>query len=86
MPLSLAHSCAAQQTDAILPSERKFKGTLDCARQIYRSAGAGGFFRGLTPTLVRAPFSNSATFLAVECESVPFGEAARERGRETDDD
>ncbi|KDN51375.1 putative YMC1-protein of the mitochondrial carrier family [Tilletiaria anomala UBC 951] len=54
------------QTDALNPAERQYKGPLDCARQIYRSAGVGGFFRGLTPTLVRAPFANAATFVAFE--------------------
>ena len=41
------------QTDAIEPSKRTFRGTLDVVRQVYANAGAGGFFRGLVPTLIR---------------------------------
>lgn len=45
------------QTDG-LPSqagtpEKKFNGAVDCAKQLWREAGAKGFFRGLTPTLIR---------------------------------
>lgn len=56
------------QTDALALSERQYKSTLDCVRQIYKAGGVGGFFRGLIPTLVRAPFANAATFVAFECE------------------
>lgn len=54
------------QTDAVLPSERKYRGFADCARAIYHEAGAVGFVRGLLPTIARAPFANAATFVAVE--------------------
>ncbi|EPQ29252.1 uncharacterized protein PFL1_03007 [Pseudozyma flocculosa PF-1] len=54
------------QTDALSLDKRRFKGTLDCVAQIWKEAGARGFFRGLIPTLVRSPFANAATFVAVE--------------------
>ncbi|PWN88659.1 putative YMC1-protein of the mitochondrial carrier family [Acaromyces ingoldii] len=57
------------QTDAISPSERRYKGFLDCASDIYRSAGPRGFVKGLAPTLVRAPFANAATFVVYEWAS-----------------
>ena len=32
----------------------EYKGTIDCFRKTYNSAGIYGFFKGITPTLVRA--------------------------------
>lgn len=45
------------QTDG-LPSQagtaaKKYSGALDCARKLYAEAGVKGFFRGVTPTLIR---------------------------------
>lgn len=57
------------QTDAIIPSERKYNSTLQCIQSIYKQAGIKGFFRGLLPTLIRAPFANAATFVAYETAS-----------------
>jgi solute carrier family 25 carnitine/acylcarnitine transporter 20/29 len=57
------------QTDAISPSQRQFKSSLHCTQQIYKTAGLAAFFRGLTPTLVRAPFANAATFVVYEWAS-----------------
>lgn len=54
------------QTDALNPSERRYKGTLDCIQQTFKQDGIRGFFRGLLPTLVRSPFANAATFVAFE--------------------
>ncbi len=54
------------QTDSLVPSERRYKGALDCIRQTFRADGVRGFFRGLLPTLVRSPFANAATFVAFE--------------------
>lgn len=54
------------QTDALDPAKRQYKGTLDCARQIFAQGGFRGFFRGLIPTLARAPISNAATFVTYE--------------------
>ncbi|PWN37173.1 putative YMC1-protein of the mitochondrial carrier family [Meira miltonrushii] len=57
------------QTDAIIPSKRAYPSTLHCIRSIWQTAGLQGFLRGLTPTLVRAPFANAATFVAYEMAS-----------------
>lgn len=45
------------QTDG-LPSQagtaaKKYNGALDCARKLWVEQGPKGFFRGLTPTLIR---------------------------------
>ncbi|WFD05085.1 hypothetical protein MVES1_000411 [Malassezia vespertilionis] len=54
------------QTDALVPSQRRYRNSVDVIRAIYNTSGVNGFFRGLTPTLIRAPFANGATFLAFE--------------------
>ena len=54
------------QTDAIIPSQRRYKGMVDCAVQVWRQQGLRGFTGGLTPTLIRSPFANGATFVAFE--------------------
>ncbi|KAK0542889.1 Mitochondrial carrier protein ymc2 [Tilletia horrida] len=54
------------QTDALALSARTYRGPLDCAAQILRTAGIRGFLKGLGPTLVRAPIANAATFVAFE--------------------
>ena len=38
-----------------------YTGTLDCARQIYKLEGMGGFFKGLNATIIRAFPCNGAT-------------------------
>lgn len=57
------------QTDALLSTERRYKGAMDCIQQTFRRDGVKGFFRGLLPTLVRSPFANAATFVAFEWAS-----------------
>jgi solute carrier family 25 carnitine/acylcarnitine transporter 20/29 len=42
----------------------RFKGIMDCMRSSYREEGWRIFFRGLTPTILRAFPSNAATFAA----------------------
>ncbi|KIM45352.1 hypothetical protein M413DRAFT_338382 [Hebeloma cylindrosporum] len=55
------------QTDGFSPATgQKYKSTLDCVRTVWRTEGAGAFVRGLTPTLIRSPFANGATFLGFE--------------------
>lgn len=54
------------QTDALNPTERRYKGTIDCIRQTVKADGIKGLYRGLLPTLVRSPFANAATFVAFE--------------------
>lgn len=51
--LTWVSSPLLQQTDGLAAGDRKFANALDCARQIYRTSGVPGFFRGLIPTLIR---------------------------------
>jgi len=55
------------QTDGFSPATgQKYKSTWDCVRTTWRSEGIRAFTRGLTPTLIRSPFANGATFLGFE--------------------
>ncbi|KAK0540002.1 Mitochondrial carrier protein ymc2 [Tilletia horrida] len=54
------------QTDSLQASSRQYRGSLDCAAQIWRTAGIQGFLKGLGPTLSRAPVAAAATFVAFE--------------------
>ncbi|KAF9793220.1 mitochondrial carrier [Thelephora terrestris] len=55
------------QTDGFSPATgQKYKSTWDCVRTIWRAEGIKAFTRGLTPTLIRSPFANGATFLGFE--------------------
>ncbi|KAL1921670.1 uncharacterized protein VTP21DRAFT_10312 [Calcarisporiella thermophila] len=63
-PVDLVKS--KMQTDGILSAERNFKSTLECVKKTWRSEGAGGFFRGFGPCMLRAAPVNAATFLGFE--------------------
>ncbi|GAA5965305.1 hypothetical protein JCM3765_007158 [Sporobolomyces pararoseus] len=56
------------QTDAFPSSgERSYpRGMRDALPALYKEGGAGAFFRGLTPTMIRSPFVNSVTFVVFE--------------------
>ncbi|THH29269.1 hypothetical protein EUX98_g4925 [Antrodiella citrinella] len=55
------------QTDGFSAADgQKYKSTLDCIRTVWRTEGVNAFTRGLTPTLIRSPFANGATFLGFE--------------------
>ncbi|ANB11623.1 Ymc1p [Sugiyamaella lignohabitans] len=54
------------QTDKLNKSERQFKSSLDCARQILKTNGVKGFFRGFLPTMLRAAPVNACTFYTFE--------------------
>ena len=41
----------------------EYKGMVDCIRKTYRSGGVAAFYRGITPTLVRAFPTNATTWL-----------------------
>ncbi|XP_060109061.1 mitochondrial thiamine pyrophosphate carrier [Heteronotia binoei] len=45
---------------------RTYSGIMDCARQIVRDEGASGFFKGLSPSLLKAAFSTGFTFFWYE--------------------
>ncbi|KAJ2772622.1 Mitochondrial carrier protein ymc2 [Coemansia nantahalensis] len=53
------------QTDGFGPA-RVFRGTLDVARQTFQREGVRGFYRGITPCLLRAVPANAATFIGFE--------------------
>jgi solute carrier family 25 carnitine/acylcarnitine transporter 20/29 len=46
-----------------------FKGMYDCFAKTYQNGGLKGFYKGLTPCLLRAVPANGATFLAYETAS-----------------
>ncbi|KIY44545.1 mitochondrial carrier [Fistulina hepatica ATCC 64428] len=55
------------QTDGFSPSTgQKYKSILHCVKTVWRTEGLAAFTRGLTPTLIRSPFANGATFLGYE--------------------
>lgn len=53
---------SAIQADSIVPSERRFRGIPDCARQLWAEGGVPRFFKGVTPCLMRAAPANAACF------------------------
>ncbi|KAF7322133.1 hypothetical protein MKEN_00737200 [Mycena kentingensis (nom. inval.)] len=58
------------QTDGFTPATgQKYTSSLDAVRKVWRAEGLPAFTRGLTPTLIRSPFANGATFLGFEMAS-----------------
>jgi len=58
------------QTDGFTPATgQKYKSAIDCVRTVWRTEGIAAFTRGLTPTLIRSPLANGATFLGFEMAS-----------------
>ena len=53
---------SAIQADAIVPSERRFKGTLDCVKQLWAEGGVARFFKGVAPCALRAAPANAVCF------------------------
>lgn len=53
------------QTDAVLPADRKYRNTAHCVSKMFKDEGASAFFRGYTPSLIRALFVNGCIFYAV---------------------
>lgn len=49
-----------------LSQVRTYGGFLDCMRQIMREEGPGGFFKGLSPSLLKAAFSTGLIFFWYE--------------------
>ncbi|NXS57941.1 TPC protein, partial [Brachypteracias leptosomus] len=45
---------------------RTYRGLLDCIRQIMREEGSGGFFKGLSPSLLKAAVSTGLVFFWYE--------------------
>ena len=53
------------QSDAIVKSERHYKGTWDCFRKLYADGGLRSFYRGLTPCVLRAIPANAVMLYTV---------------------
>ena len=54
------------QSDHFDPAKRKYKGTLDAARQMYKRAGTKAFTRGFTPAILRTIPASAATFVVYD--------------------
>lgn len=61
-PIDVIKSC--MQADSL--TNRKYPSIMSTIRTIHRENGLGGFFKGLTPCLMRAPPVNAATFFTFE--------------------
>ncbi|NWS40908.1 TPC protein, partial [Probosciger aterrimus] len=55
-----------EQARAAFGQVRMYSGLLDCIRQIMREEGPGGFFKGLSPSLLKAAVSTGLTFFWYE--------------------
>jgi len=71
--------CVAFPTDVVKnrlqaqnESAKRYRGTLDCVRQIMAADGWRGFYRGFTPCLLRSFPANGAAFLSLEFVSEHF--------------
>eukprot|EP01123_Difflugia_compressa_P013033 TRINITY_DN5821_c0_g1_i1.p1 TRINITY_DN5821_c0_g1~~TRINITY_DN5821_c0_g1_i1.p1 ORF type:complete len:301 (-),score=37.64 TRINITY_DN5821_c0_g1_i1:138-1040(-) len=63
------------QTDATMPGDRKYRNTLHCITQTFKNEGIGAFWKGYTPSIVRAIPINASIFLAVNAtKRIAFGE------------
>ncbi|KAJ1973127.1 Mitochondrial carrier protein ymc2 [Dimargaris xerosporica] len=51
------------QTDRFTLDQRQYKTISDCIRQTFQRDGIAGFYKGLTPCLLRAAPANAATFV-----------------------
>jgi len=54
------------QTDNIDRTQRKYHGIIDCAKKIYIAEGIKGFYKGVTPCLIRSVPANAACFVVYE--------------------
>ncbi|KAH0629484.1 hypothetical protein JD844_011574 [Phrynosoma platyrhinos] len=55
-----------EQARASFGQVRTYTGLLDCAQQVARDEGARGFFKGLSPSLLKAAFATGFTFFWYE--------------------
>ncbi|XP_019398083.1 PREDICTED: mitochondrial thiamine pyrophosphate carrier [Crocodylus porosus] len=55
-----------EQARAAFGQVRTYKGFMDCAAQIVQEEGPSGFFKGLSPSLLKAAFSTGFTFFWYE--------------------
>lgn len=57
-------------------AEARYRGFIDCVVRTWRGEGIHGFFRGLTPNVVRVVPSSAITFLAYETIMQGLGNSA----------
>ncbi|XP_045693504.1 mitochondrial thiamine pyrophosphate carrier [Phyllostomus hastatus] len=55
-----------EQARAAFGQVRSYRGLLDCARQVLREEGVQGFFKGLSPSLLKAALSTGCVFFWYE--------------------
>ncbi|KAF6097065.1 solute carrier family 25 member 19 [Phyllostomus discolor] len=55
-----------EQARAAFGQVRSYRGLLDCARQVLREEGVPGFFKGLSPSLLKAALSTGCVFFWYE--------------------
>ncbi|ELK30974.1 Mitochondrial thiamine pyrophosphate carrier [Myotis davidii] len=55
-----------EQARASFGQVRSYQGLLDCARQVLREEGVPGFFKGLSPSLLKAALSTGLVFFWYE--------------------
>ncbi|XP_004693552.1 PREDICTED: mitochondrial thiamine pyrophosphate carrier [Condylura cristata] len=55
-----------EQARATFGQVRSYRGLLDCARQVLQEEGALGFFKGLSPSLLKAALSTGLVFFWYE--------------------
>ncbi|PIA17281.1 mitochondrial carrier [Coemansia reversa NRRL 1564] len=54
------------QTDGFSGCSQKYSGSIDCIKKTFEKEGLRGFFRGISPCLLRAAPANAATFIGFE--------------------
>jgi hypothetical protein len=70
------------QTDSLRLEDRRYVGMVDCAQKIWAAEGMLGFWRGITPTLLRAMPVSAGTFFVyvAPIQNGNNAEIAMERG------
>ena len=57
-------------SDTIIPDTQRFKGSIDCARQIYNQSGIRGFYKGFSVVFTRALIVNGVVLTSFDiCRS-----------------
>ena len=62
-PLDVLKS--AMQTDALVPSERRYRGIANAASSLWAEGGVARFYKGVTPCLLRAVPANAVMLITV---------------------
>ncbi|SCV69869.1 BQ2448_1263 [Microbotryum intermedium] len=59
-------------TSQAATAAKKYSGSWDCAKKLYKDAGLKGFTKGLTPTLIRRVCSNNSSQKDQSADLTPF--------------